>query len=308
VIVTVTPNPSLDRTVHVARLERGALHRATQATLEAAGKGVNVARALAKHRVKTLAVLPMPADTRETYLGLLAGEVPVSPVPVGGSMRVNLSLVEADGTVTKVNEPGPRLSSADVDALLATADAAADASWMVGCGSLPPGVDSDFYRRLGRLGGPARRVAVDASGDALRAACQPGLALVKPNLAELEELTGTRLRTLGNAVDAAGSIVALGVAQVLLSLGSDGAVCVDSNGAIHAEASIDDAVNSVGAGDALLAGFLAGGGTREALGQAVAWSVAAVRSSDTAMRVVVDADVAAVTVHSRLDRGRRLTQ
>ena len=305
-IVTVTPNPSLDRTVHVARLERGGLHRATAATLEAAGKGMNVSRALASHRIDTLAVLPMPAESRETYLGLIAGDVPVAAVPVAGTMRVNLSLVEADGTVTKVNEPGPPLTAADVEAILTTVAGVRGARWIVGCGSLPPGVPADFYSRLVKLSGRDRRVAVDASGEALRACVQPGVTLLKPNLAELEELTGRSLGTLGAAVDAAATLVSKGVGQVLLSLGADGAVVVDVDGATHAEARIDDAVNPIGAGDSLLAGFLAGGGDRAALPQAIAWSVAAVRSPDTTMRATVDADRAAVTSHPSIDRGRRL--
>ena len=306
-IVTVTPNPSLDRTVHVSRLERGALHRASAATLEAAGKGVNVARALATHRVETLAVLPLPAGSRLEYLALIDGAVPLAPVAVAGSMRVNLSLVEADGTVTKVNEPGPALTADSVDAILAEADAVPAADWIVGCGSLPPGVGPDFYGRLARLAKPGRQVAVDSSGEALRGALQPGLALVKPNLSELADLTGRVLETVGDAVDAAQAIVSMGVGQVLLSLGPDGAIHVDSSAVGHAEATIADAVNTVGAGDALLAGFLAGGGTGAALRQAVAWSVAAVRTADTATRATVDADWAAVRVHDRIDRSRRLS-
>lgn len=136
-IATVTPNPSIDRTVSVDRLERGGLHRASSVRMEAAGKGLNVSGALRRHGIDTLAVFPLASATAELYLGLLDGALPTLTVPVPGSVRVNLTLLEPDGTVTKVNEPGPALSGADATALL---DAAADVSadWLVGCGSLPP--------------------------------------------------------------------------------------------------------------------------------------------------------------------------
>lgn len=194
----------------------------------------------------------------------------------------------------------------DVDATLTAVEQVPNASWIAGCGSLPPGAPADFYARLVALGSADRRVAVDSSGAALVEAARAGAALIKPNLSELEAMGGRPLATLGEAVDAACDLVAKGVGAVLLSLGRDGAIYVNGEGTVtHAEARIDDAVNSVGAGDALLAGFLAAGADAAALPEAVAWSVAAVRSAGTRMRPVTDADRGRVTVHDRLDRDRR---
>ena len=305
-IVTVTPNPSIDRTIEIDRLERGGLIRASAARSEAAGKGLNVSRALTGQGVETVAVLPLARESAAAYLALLADAVAIEAVPVSGSVRVNISLVEPDGTVTKVNEPGPEMENVDVDAILATVERAPNASWIAGCGSLPPGAPADFYARLVGVGSADRRVAVDSSGAALVEAARAGAALVKPNLSELEAMGGRTLATLGEAVDAACDLVAKGVGAVLLSLGRDGAIYVDGEGTVtHAEARIDDAVNSVGAGDALLAGFLAAGANAAALPEAVAWSVAAVRSPGTRMRPVTDADRGQVVVHERLDRDRR---
>jgi fructose-1-phosphate kinase PfkB-like protein len=94
---------------------------------------------------------------------------------------------------------------------------------------------------------------------------------------------------------------------VLVSLGSDGALLVDGTAACHAEAPINDVANTVGAGDALLAGFLAGGATAAALPTAIAWSVAACRAPGTRMAAVPPRDEAAVVVHPSVDRNRRLT-
>jgi 1-phosphofructokinase len=305
VIVTVTPNPSIDRTLEIDRLERGALMRAKRSTAEAAGKGVNVSCALSAMRVATVAVLPLAHDSAATYLGLLADATPIASVPIAGSIRTNVSVIEADGTVTKLNEAGPRLASDDVDAILAAA-AVPGAKWIVGCGSLPPGAPVDFYARLAARGASGRRVAIDTSSEALGAAVCAGVALIKPNLAELETLVGRSLATIGEAAGAAREVIARGCHAVLLSLGPDGALFVDANTAVHAEAPIDDVVNTVGAGDALLAGFLAAGADAGALGEAVAWSVAAVRSPGTRMRSVTAADRGAVQVHERIDPARRL--
>jgi 1-phosphofructokinase len=306
VILTVTPNPSIDRTIAIDRLERGGVIRAGEATSEAAGKGLNVSRALAGQGFDTLAVVPMAQESAAIYLALLADEVPIEAVPVAGTVRINISLVEPDGTVTKVNEPGPRMENTDVEAILAAIGAAPDPSWVVGCGSLPPGVANDFYARLAGVEAVASRVAVDSSGVALAAAAQAGVALIKPNLSELETIAGHALPTLGDAVEAAVELIEGGVGAVLLSLGRDGAVYVDGGRtATHAEGRIDDAVNSVGAGDALLAGFLAAGADSAALPEAIAWSIAAVRSPGTRMRQVTDADRDRVILHERLDRDRR---
>lgn len=305
-IVTVTPNPSIDRTIRLEHLVPGGLNRAHSATSEAAGKGVNLSYALASEGVPTIAVLPLAAQSAVQYLGLLGDTVPVSAVPIGGEIRANVSIIESDGTVTKVNEPGPPLSTADAEAIIAAAASASRDGWIVGCGSLPPGAPRDFYGRLAKLATADRRVAVDSSGDALAAAISAHVALLKPNHHELQELARRPLVTLGETVDAARELVAQGCAAVLVSLGPDGALYVDAGTAAHAEARLADAANPVGAGDALLAGFLAAGARAAALPVAVAWAVAAVRSRGTRMRPVTEADRAAVVLHHRVDRSRRL--
>jgi 1-phosphofructokinase len=305
VIVTVTPNPSIDRTVAIDHLERGALIRARRSTAEAAGKGVNVSCSLVAHGVDSIAVLPLSPDSATAYEQLLGDATPIAAVPIAGSIRVNVSLVEPDGTVTKVNEPGPRLEPADVEAILAAAAAVPGAAWVVGCGSLPPGAPTDFYARLAAASG-GRRVAVDTSGEALCGAVCAGVDLIKPNRAELEDLVGRPLATIGDVTEAARELIARGCRAVLVSLGPDGAIFADARTASHAEARVEDAVNTVGAGDALLAGFLAAGGDAAALGTAVAWSVAAIRSPGTRMRAVTTADREAVIVHQSPDASRRL--
>jgi fructose-1-phosphate kinase PfkB-like protein len=330
VIVTITPNPSIDRTLQVQEVRRGEVIRARAASSEAGGKGINVSRALAVMGVATIAVAPASSTTRTRLDDLIDGSTSLRTIPIAGDIRVNLSLVEPDGTVTKINEPGPTLSEREATFFLeavvdlvqkafaaasapagrggpgAGAGAGAGDFWVVGCGSLPPGLPDPFYASLAARLPPSVRMAVDCDRSALRAVIRTPIALLKPNRAELEEVIGHSLPTLGDVADAAAELVAGGAERVLVSLGPDGALISDRTGACHAEAAVDDVVNTVGAGDALLAGFLAGGATTAALATAVAWSVAACRAPGTQMPAVTGRDTAAVIVRPTVDRARRL--
>jgi len=119
-IVTLTPNPSVDRTVSITALQRGEVQRATASRIDPGGKGVNISRALTAHKARTVAVLPAGGPEGHLLAELLAeAGIDVNIVPIGGSIRANLALVEPDGTTTKINEQGPLLSGSELEALLA---------------------------------------------------------------------------------------------------------------------------------------------------------------------------------------------
>lgn len=145
-IVTVTPNPSIDRTVTLpSTLTRGAVHRVTSVTSQAGGKGVNVARALTLAGIDALAVLPA-AGNDPLIPALETAAVSFQIVPTAESARTNLTITEPDGTTTKINEPGATLDDATVAALTDAVLAAADgADWVVMSGSLPPGMPASWY-------------------------------------------------------------------------------------------------------------------------------------------------------------------
>jgi 1-phosphofructokinase len=314
-IVTLTPNPSVDRTVEVDALIRGEVARARDGRVDPGGKGVNVARALTAHGYETRAVLPSGGSEGEQLVGLLRGEgIRSTRVPISGSTRANVSVVEPDGTVTKFNEPGPRLSPSETEALIqATVDAAVEAAWVVGCGSLPPGPAEDFYALLvDRIARGNTRVAIDTSGVALLKSLSAEPHVIKPNLDELREAAGIEIATLGEAFAAARVLQEHGAGAVLASLGSDGALYVGEHEVLHAECEVKRSRSAVGAGDALLAGFLAHGGHgAAALLQGVAWAAAAVSLPGSRMPNPQDIDLAAVRVHDRIDAdlilGRSIT-
>ena len=198
-IVTLTANPSLDRTVALpGPLLRGEVQRAVSVRQESGGKGVNVSRALVASGLTTVAVLP-GAEADPVLAGLREGDVPFAALPIGEPLRSNVALTEPGGVTTKINEPGPVLSADQQEALIGLLlDRSRGASWVVLAGSLPPGVPADFYatvtRRLRSMdhGNEAPLIAVDSSGEPLAAAISGDALgkpdLLKPNAEELVEL------------------------------------------------------------------------------------------------------------------------
>lgn len=309
-ILTLTMNPSLDRTIEVPELVRGALVRASGTRLDPGGKGVNVARALAAHKLPTCAVVPRGGPEGRQLCELLEEEgIDVCAVPVTGHTRSNVSLVEPDGEVTKINEPGGELGQDDLERIVkAVLDTAASADWVVASGSLPPGVADTFYRDLGfRLTERGIRFVVDSSGPALTTALAAAPTLVKPNREELAESVGFGIDTLADAVRAAEVLRDKGAQTVLASLGADGAVLVDGQGVRYGESPVDRGRSAVGAGDAMLAGYLAGGVTGvDALVEALSWGAAAVRLPGSRMPGPGDVDRDSVRLHASLDPSRAL--
>lgn len=279
-ILTLTLNPSLDRAIEIGSLDRGTVIRAGAARLDPGGKGVNVSRALLANGVTSCAVIPYGGDEGRQLVNLLSHEgLHMVTVPVAGATRSNVTLAEPDGTITKINEPGTALTAGELDVIAdAVLSAAHSADWVVASGSLPPEVPPDVYARLcRRFAAAGILVAVDTSGPALVSALAAGPALVKPNKEELAEATGVPITCVGDVIEAAEKLRATGARSVLASLGSDGAVLVEDGGIWYGEAAVAEPRSTVGAGDAMLAGFLAGGAKGpHALAEALAWGAAAV--------------------------------
>ncbi len=290
-ILTVTPNPSLDRTLRVPVVEVGEVLRATSTRVDAGGKGINVSRALCAQGATTQAVFPVGgADGAQLVTLLAASALAVEPVNVGAATRSNVTLVDDSGATTKINAAGEPLTAGEVEALLGavrSAVAVTGATTVVGAGSLPDGVDIDFYVRLGQLCAAAgARLVLDTSGEPLVQAVKAGAPhLVKPNEKELAELVGHDLRTVGEVVVAAREVIAQGAAEVLVSLGPHGALLVSATQSWWAGGTALVPMSTVGAGDVTLAGYLHDGDAApaERLRTAVAWGRAAVRLPGSAV-------------------------
>jgi 1-phosphofructokinase len=314
-IVTVTPNPSIDRTVTLtAPLTRGAVHRVSSVTTEPGGKGVNVARALTLAGVDSVALLPAPGND-PLIAALQDSAMPFHCVPSTEAVRTNLTITEHDGTTTKLNEPGATLDPTVVDALTQAVLANAEqASWVVLSGSLPPGMPDGWYAEVvARLAPYPCRVAVDTSEGPLSALVESfGRAapdLIKPNAEELAGVLGYSPQALEAAVaqgdpepvvSAARELVERGVRAVLATLGAAGAVLVDQTGSWMATPGPIVPCSTVGAGDASLAGYLraevGGNVPPQRLQMAVAYGSAAAALPGSALPTPTQIDLNAVRV------------
>jgi 1-phosphofructokinase len=283
VIVTLTLNPSLDRTVEVDRLRRGAVLRTSGPVLEPGGKGVNVTRALAMNGTQSIAVLPVAgAEGAELSALLDLAGVSARYVPVSGRTRSNLTVAEPDGTVTKLNEPGSPLSASDLTVLTEVLSGTVSAGdWVVISGSVPPEFAGEQLLKLtSHVSALEAHLAIDTSGDALVASLAARPRVIKPNRAELAAVVGRDLDSIADVIAAAEEIRAAGVERVLVSLGADGAVMVSGSGVVVGESIVRQPRSTVGAGDCFLAGFLSKFSVDEsddesAMLEALAWGAAA---------------------------------
>jgi 1-phosphofructokinase len=310
-VVTLTANPSLDRTLALpGPLERGAVARLGVSRSEPGGKGVNVARAVAAAGAEVVTVLPA-GDGDPVLRALQALGLRLTTVPIPSPVRTNYTLTEPDGTTTKLNEPGAPLDEAARAALLAAVrDAAVGARWVALSGSLPPGTPVDWYAALVRaLRESGARIAVDTSEAPLLALLAAGRDaapdLLKPNTEELAQLAGTTEEELDADPEALLAAVATlharGVAEVLLTLGGAGAVLSTAGGDVWSARAPRITVRStVGAGDSSLAGYLladlAGQDGATRLQTAVAYGSASASLPGSAVPTPAQADRTAVQV------------
>ena len=313
-VVTLTANPSLDRTLSLpGALDRGSVVRLAPSATEPGGKGVNVARALRAAGCDVVCVLPAADD--DPILGLLrARGLSLATVPVAAPVRTNYTLAEPDGTTTKLNEPGLPLDEQTRTALTAElCRQAHGAAWIVLSGSLPPGTPPDWYATLVvALRGTGARIAVDTSEAPLQALLAAGRDaapdLLKPNGEELAQLTGGAeadivadiVADTGRAGAALAALHQRGVAEVLLTLGAQGAVLSTAQGSWRATAPAVTVRSTVGAGDSSLAGYLladlAGRPPAERLRAATAYGAAAVSLPGSAVPTPAQVDGSAVRV------------
>ena len=320
-IVTLTLNPSLDLTYHLGESSVGEVdvHRAASATIEASGKGVNVSRALHANGVGTIAILPLGGATGHHLSELLRAEgVAHRVISQATGTRINTTIALAQGQTAKVNGPGGPLRAEDVDHLKQEVEAALQAVpstgkvWLAICGSLPPGVEPTVIGDFVELAHANKaRCAVDASGAALAAAISAGADLLAPNRIELAEVDPqaartTSLRELGRV---AAHLARNTRAELLVSLGRDGALFTDGEVILHGHGPALTPVNTAGAGDALLSGWLAGGATApQRMARAIRWGRAACLSPMTVAPALSEPDassaVIAVDDISKDDTGR----
>ncbi|PYT22539.1 MAG: 1-phosphofructokinase [Acidobacteria bacterium] len=277
-IVTLTVNPAIDRTITVDRLVFDDRAYITSSSESAGGRGINSACVIHAFGGKTLAVVLAGGKSGarlEKFLTCCGFEVAV--VPTRSEVRTNIVITDKQGLTVKLNEPGAPVHKEELTQLeKVIREKLEGASWLMICGSIPPGMPPSFYAKLIEL---ARKRGVktllDTDGEALEAGIKAKPTVVTPNQAEAERLLNTALLTRNHFVQATERIRALGAETVILSLGSRGAMAAFDHRMMEALAPRIDAVSPIGAGDAMAAAFAWAMEKKDDYADALRWAVAA---------------------------------
>jgi 1-phosphofructokinase family hexose kinase len=281
VILTVTLNAAIDRTVAVPNFRIGQRHRAVEARTVAGGKGVNVARALKSLDRPVIAAGLAGGAAGTRILEHLADESILNAFTrIAGESRTNLAVVDpTSGEQTEINERGPEISAAEIDQFVEKLlYLAQGAKTCVLAGSIPPGVPADLYGRLvGELRGLGVLTVLDTDGDPMRAGLRAEPDVVVPNVAEAEEAVGHEFNDSDDVLLGLSGLMEMGAGEAIIT-SPDGCMAIVTDGAerCHYEARIEqlEPVAAVGSGDAFLAGYVAarydGGSPRECLAFGVA--------------------------------------
>lgn len=260
VIYTVTLNPALDYLLWAPPIREGRTNRSEREEIHFGGKGINVSLVLRALGQETCALGFVGGFTGEALKAALEKEGVLCRFVAleGGMTRINVKL--KTDVETEINARGPEVSSRELEALLAEIDQIGAGDTLVLAGSVPGTLPGDVYCRiLDRLSGKDVRVAVDAEGDVLRNTLRYRPFLIKPNRDELSLLAGRELRGEKEILAAAKDLQGRGARNVLVSLGGEGAILLAEDGKVHtARPHAIVPVNTVGAGDSMVAGFLAG--------------------------------------------------
>lgn len=261
-VVTLTLNPAIDETIVLDRLIPGTVHRARVRYQQAGGKGVNVSSMLSQYGIPSIATGFLGRGNTAIFEALFQSHgIKDRFVRIDGETRTGIKIIsESIRETTDINFPGPTPQPGDFHQLRQTlANTLQTGDWLVVAGSLSAGTGlSDFRSLLSAAKGAGARIAVDTNGPALLAAIEAGAELIKPNLHELEEVLGKALPDTSSRKAAASELQKSGVSHVILSLGSEGALFSGPEGTWLASAPPVNVASTVGAGDSMLAGYLAG--------------------------------------------------
>lgn len=259
-IYTVTFNPSLDHVVTVNNFTVGGINRTATESIFPGGKGINVSTVLNN--------LGVPSTALGFVAGFTGDEVVNSLNVLGvhnefikldfGLTRINMKLANVDGT--EINGPGPDIPAEKTEELMHRLDSLAAGDVLVLAGSIPSSVSDDIYEKImRRLSATGVRIVVDATGKLLTNVLPLEPFLVKPNNFELGDIFGVSLNTRNDVIPYAIKLQKAGARNVLVSMGAEGAVLVAEDGDIYeAEAPSGETMNCCGAGDSMVAGFIAG--------------------------------------------------
>ena len=259
-IYTVTFNPAVDYVITIGQIVRGSVNRTEAEEIFFGGKGINVSCILAELGIRSKALGFVAGFTGRAIedgvreMGIDADFVTLK----SGNSRINVKI--RSGQETEINGQGPDITDQDIRQLMLKLDRAGAGDTVILAGSIPKTLPSDIYQQiLERLSGREVRTVVDATGQLLLNVLRYRPFLIKPNDQELGDMFGKTLTTDEEILYCAGQLQEMGASNVLVSMAEKGAILLDENGAVHRCGVCRGTVrNSVGAGDSMLAGFIAG--------------------------------------------------
>lgn len=256
-VVTVTMNPAIDKTVDVDHLERGGLNRVTHVEQDAGGKGINVSKTIHELGGSSVVTGFIAGNTGKMIQDVMdAWHIPSDFIEVNGQTRTNTKIFETTGELTEVNEPGPLITENDMEALLQKLDHYAEPETLfVLAGSVPKGVDKDIYRRIIEMvHAKGAKVLLDADGELFTQALAAGPDMIKPNRVELEQYAGMDyVASEQELLRIARELMAEGIDRVVVSMGKSGALFLGKEMQVRCPGLKVKAHSTVGAGDAMVA-------------------------------------------------------
>lgn len=277
-IITITFNPTIDKSISVAGLVPDKKLRCTITDCEAGGGGINVARAITKLGGKAIAVYLSGGDTGKK-VGRLLKRDSVRSVAIKIKENTRENLIVEDISAKRqylFDMPGPEVTRHEWEACIAKIGAMDDVEYIVASGSLPPGIPAEIFEQLARMAlRKNAKLIVDTSGEGLKQALKAGVYLIKPNIRELASLAGKELLDIGSVPAAARQLVDEGnCTAIVVSMGASGAMLVTSDEIVHITAPAILVKSTVGAGDSMTAGIVLSLAAKNTLIDAVRFGVA----------------------------------
>lgn len=256
-IVTVTMNPAIDKTIEIETLERGGLNRIIRAEYDVGGKGINVSKTIRELGGESIATGFIGGGTGDTVEKFLAEKgIRTDFIRVSGETRTNTKVYEKTGELTELNEAGPVITEEQQNELLKKLEGYADESTLfVLAGSVPKGIEADIYERIIRqVKEKGAAVLLDADGELFIRAVEAGPDIIKPNRVELEGYMNMDYRASESELAFVGQkLIGKGIKKVAISMGKSGALFIESDYQVKCPGLKVKAHSTVGAGDAMVA-------------------------------------------------------
>ncbi len=266
-VVTVTINPAIDQTITIPNFAAGTVNRVQHSQMDAGGKGINVAAFLSDFGQPATVTGFLGRANDEIFRQLFSQKgIEDRCVRIAGATRIGVKITDPVlHQTTDINFPGQTPDPADIARLFdILRELAAGHEWFVLSGSVPAGVPASIYAEMIRTlagvhAGRAPKVVLDTSGEGFRQAVAAGPWLIKPNVDELGEFAGERLETAASIIEVARTLMQRhNIASVVVSMGAQGAIFLEGDEAVWAVPPAVEVKSTVGAGDAMVAGIVAG--------------------------------------------------